>query len=97
MQEGQRGNTEERQSLSRQRCNSDAIKLSDNHVAIYNERFKSEAIFLRGEILSRLSKEYRSKVEPLAIFEFPRNLGGMEIIATSIELLGKTLPAQSDR
>jgi hypothetical protein len=97
MQEGSRANTEERQSLIRQPCNNDAIKLSDNHVSIYNERFKSEAIFLREEILFRLPNEHRSKIEPRVIFEFPRNLGGMEMIATNIELLGKTLPAPSDR
>jgi hypothetical protein len=97
MQEGSRANTEERQSLIKQRCNNDAIKLSDNHVAIYNERFKSEAIFLREESLFRLPKEYRSKIEPRIIFEFPRNLLGMEMVARSIELLGKTLPARSDR
>jgi hypothetical protein len=97
MQEGSRANTEERQSLIRQRCNNDAIKLSDNHVAIYNERFKSEAIFLREEMAFRLPKEHRSKIEPRIIFEFPRNLVGMEMIATSIERLGKTLPARPDR
>jgi hypothetical protein len=84
-------NTEEGQSLIRQRCNTDAIKLSENHVAIYNERFKAEAIFLRGESLFRLPKEYRSKIAPPVIFEFPQNLIGMEMIATSIELLGKSL------
>ena len=97
MQEGSRANTEERQSLIRQRCNNDAFKLSDNHVAIYNERFKSEAIFLREEILFKLPKEYRSKIEPRVSFEFPRNLFGMEMIATSIEILAQTLPARSER
>ena len=91
MQERSSANTEERQSLIRQRCNNDAIKLSENHVAIYNERFKAEAIFLRGESLFRLPKEYRSKIAPPVLFEFPRNLIGMEMIATSIELLGKSL------
>lgn len=89
MQEQSRANTEERQNLIRQRCTNDAIKLSENHVAIYNERFKSEAIFLRGESLFRLPKEYRSKIAPPILFEFPQNLIGMDMIATSIELLGK--------
>ena len=97
MEERSRANTEERQSLIRQRCNNDAMRLSENHVAIYNERFKGEALFLRGESLFRLPKEYRSKIEPPALFEFPRNLIRMEMIATNIELLGKTLPARSDR
>jgi hypothetical protein len=92
MQKQSRANTEERQSPIRQRCNNDAIKLSENHVAIYNERFKGEAIFLRGESLFRLPKEYRSKIAPPVLFEFPQNLIGMEMIATSIELLGKSLP-----
>ena len=91
MEERSRANTEERQSLIRQRCNNDALKLSENHVAIYNERFKAEAIFLRGESLFRLPKEYRSKIAPPVLFEFPQNLIGMEMIATSIELLGKSL------
>jgi hypothetical protein len=91
MQEQSRANTEERQSPIRQRCNNDALKLSENHVAIYNERFKAEAIFLRGESLFRLPKEYRSKIAPPVLFEFPQNLIGMEIIATNIELLGKSL------
>jgi hypothetical protein len=73
------------------------MKLSENHVAIYNERFKAEAIFLRGESLFRLPKEYRSKIAPPVLFEFPQNLIGMEMIATNIELLGKALPARSDR
>jgi hypothetical protein len=97
MQERSRANTEERQSLIRQRCNNDATKLSENHVAIYNERFKAEAIFLRGESLFRLPKEYRSKIAPPVLFEFPQNLNVMEMIATNIELLGKALPARSDR
>ena len=97
MQGGSTANTEARQSLTRQRCNDDAIKLSANHVAIYNERFKGEALFLREESLFRLPKEYRSKIAPPVIFEFPQNLIGMEMIATNIELLGKSLPAQSDR
>jgi hypothetical protein len=91
MRERASATTEKRQSLIRQRCNNDAIKLSENHVAIYNERFKAEAIFLRGESLFRLPKEYRSKIAPPVIFEFPQNLIGMEMIATSIELLGKSL------
>jgi hypothetical protein len=91
MQERSRANTEELQSQVRQRCNNDAIKLSQNHVSIYNERFKAEAIFLRGESLFRLPKEYRSKIAPPILFEFPQNLIGMEMIATSIELLGKSL------
>jgi len=97
IQERSSANTEERQSLIRQRCNNDAIKLSENHVAIYNERFKAEAIFLGGESLFRLPKEYRSKIAPPILFEFPQNLIGMEMIATNIELLGKALPARSDR
>jgi hypothetical protein len=91
MQERASATTEERQSLIRERCNNDAKKLSDAHVAIYNERFKAEAIFLRGESLFRLPKEYRSKIEPAVLFEFPQNLIVMEMIATSIELLGKSL------
>ena len=91
MQERSSATTEERQSLIRQRCNNDAMKLSENHVTIYNERFKAEAIFLRGESLFRLPKEYRSKIAPPVLFEFPQNLIGMEMIATSIELLGKSL------
>ena len=97
MQGGSTANTEARQSLTRQRCNDDAIKLSTNHVAIYNERFKGEALFLRQESLFRLPKEYRSKIAPPVIFEFPQNLIGMEMIATNDELLGKSLPARSDR
>ena len=97
MEERSRANTEERQSLIRQRCNNDALKLSENHVAIYNERFKSEAIFLREESLFRLPKEYRSKIAPPVLFEFPQNLNVMEMIATNIELLGKALAARSDR
>jgi hypothetical protein len=92
MQEQSRANTEEQQSLIRQRCNNDAMKLSENHVAIYNERFKGEALFLCGESLFRLPKEYRSKIAPPILFEFPQNLIGMEMIATNIELLGKALP-----
>jgi hypothetical protein len=94
MQEQSSASTEERQSLIRQRCNNDAIKLSESHVAIYNERFKAEAMFLRGESLYRLPKkgEYRSQIEPPVLFEFPQNLIGMEMIATSIERLGKSLP-----
>jgi hypothetical protein len=84
-------NTDERQNQIRERCNNDAIKLSENHVAIYNERFKAEAIFLRGESLFRLPKEYRSKIAPPVIFEFPQNLTAMEMIAANIELLGKSL------
>ena len=97
MQERSRANTGEQQSQIGQRCNNDATKLSENHVAIYNERFKAEAILLRGESLFRLPKEYRSKIAAPILFEFPRNLIVMEMIATSIELLGKTLPARSDR
>jgi hypothetical protein len=97
MQEQSRATTGEQQSQIGQRCNNDAIKLSENHVAIYNDRFQAEAIFLREESLFRLPREYRSKIEPGILFEFPRNLIGMEMIATSIELLGKTLPARSDR
>jgi hypothetical protein len=91
MQERASATTDERQGQIKQRCNNDAINLSDKHVATYNERFKGEAIFLRGEILFRLPKEYKSKVAPPILFEFPQNLVGMEMIATSIELLGKSL------
>jgi hypothetical protein len=97
MQEGSSATTEEHRGQIRQRCNNEALKLSENHVATYNERFKGEAMFLRGETLFRLPKEYRSKIAPPVLFEFPQNLTVMEMIAANIELLGKALPAQSDR
>jgi hypothetical protein len=91
MQERASATTEEHRGQIRQRCNTDAIKLSENHVVIYNERFKGEAMFLRGEALFRLPKEYRSKIALSVLFEFPQNLTVMEMIAANIELLGKVL------
>jgi len=73
------------------------IKLSESHVAIYNERFKAEVMFLRGETLFRLPKEYRSKIALPVLFEFPQNLTVMEMIAANIELLGKSLPNRDAR
>jgi hypothetical protein len=75
----------------RQRCNDQSFRLADKHVQTYNERFKSEALILAEELLHRLPTEYKAKV-PVILFQYPTNSLGMENVATTLEILAKSLP-----
>jgi hypothetical protein len=87
-----KGNTEERNGQIRKRCNDDSARLSQRQIATYNERYKADAILLREEILQRLPGEYRAKIAAPMLWEFPQNTLGCELIVTSLELIGKSLP-----
>jgi hypothetical protein len=84
--------TDDGRTQIKKRCDENSFRLTEKHVAIYNEQFKSEAIFLREEILRRLPPGYRTKITPPIFWDFPTNNFGFEMVVTSLELLHKSLP-----
>lgn len=77
----------------RQQC-YDETALADRLHTLYNERYETNAILLLDELLKRLPPEYRSKIGPPVLFEHPTNFLGLEKVATSLDLLAKSLPEQ---
>jgi hypothetical protein len=77
----------------RQQC-YDETALADRLHTLYNERYQTNAILLLDELLQRLPPEYRTKIGPPVLFEHPTNFFGLEKVATSLDLLAKSLPEQ---
>lgn len=87
-----KASTNEARTEMKKQCDEKSLRLTEKHIAMYNERFKSEAIFLREEMLRRLPPDYRSKIAPAIFWDYPTNYFGFDMVATSLELLHKSLP-----
>ena len=79
----------------RKRAREQWIKESDaSHDAVmrqYKEKYWADAILLRNELLRRLPKNVRQP-QLTAVYQYPTNVLGVEVIADNLELLAKSLP-----
>lgn len=66
-------------------------ELYNNQNLYYTNNFKTDTILLRDELLSRLPKSVRNE-EAYSMYEYPVNPIGMEMVATDLERLAKSLP-----
>lgn len=57
----------------------------------YNEKFRSDAILIRDEILSRLPKDQKNK-RAYHSYEYPTNLLGLQEVVNDLEKLANNLP-----
>ena len=73
MQERSRANTEERQSLIRQRCNNDATKLSENHVATIMSALKPRQYSCEGKAFLDCQRNIGRKSRPPFFLSFPKS------------------------
>lgn len=67
------------------------MESSQKLISDYKEKFKVDTILLRDELLSRLPKDARDD-NSYSMYEHPINPIGMEIVATDLERLAKSLP-----
>ena len=68
----------------------DSARLHDVFMARYKEKFWADAVLLRHAIVARVGGVPGAH-NPI-LFEHPTNILGVEQVANSVELLGKSLP-----
>ena len=75
------------------RYNRESSKLTNDLMNEYNNDFKIEAILIRDEILSRLSKKLKSGRDKylFSSYERPTNPGGLESVVDDLERISKIL------
>jgi hypothetical protein len=68
----------------------DSGKLHNTYLARYEDKFWADAVLLREAVVARVGGVPGAR-NPI-IFEHPTNMLGIEEVANSLELLGKSLP-----
>ena len=76
----------------RQKWIQESAKLHDRLMDRYKTNFWAEAILLRQAIVAKIGAAPGSQ-NPM-LFQHPTNILGVEQVANSLELLGKSLPAR---
>ena len=73
--------------------NKESSKLTNDLMSEYNDNFKIEAILIRDEILSRLSKKLKSGRDKhlFSSYERPTNPIGLEMVVDDLEKITKIL------
>ena len=81
---------EERKKL-RDQWIKDSDAAHDATMLQYKEKYWADAILLRNELYRRLPKNLQQP-QLSAIYQYPTNILGIEVIADNLELLAKSLP-----